>query len=165
VSTGAAWIGGTDTLRSSQAHGGGVAINYQQYPSVTGSLMSTPSLDTLPTPTPRALIADDQPDVLIALRLLLRNAGYQVEAVSSPAEVIEKIQQEQFDLVLMDLNYARDTTSGKEGLDLFDQKIGTRIELLPGFVGFKGLTERVAPIVGAAGKCFCAFGAFCAFCG
>lgn len=118
MSTGAAWIGGTDTLRSGQAHGGGVAINYQQYPSVTGSLMSTPSLDTLPTPTPRALIADDQPDVLIALRLLLRNAGYQVEAVSSPAEVIEKIQQEQFDLVLMDLNYARDTTSGQEGLDL-----------------------------------------------
>ena len=36
---------------------------------------------------------------------------------------------------------------GKEGLDLFDQKIGTRIELLPGFLGFKGLTERVAPIV------------------
>ena len=36
---------------------------------------------------------------------------------------------------------------GKEGLDLFDQKIGRRIELLPGFIGFKGLTERVAPIV------------------
>ncbi len=118
MSTGAAWIGGPGVLRSSQAHDAGDAINHQQYGSVTGSLMSTPSLDTLPTPTPRALIADDQPDVLIALRLLLRNAGYQIEAVSSPAEVIEKIQQEQFDLVLMDLNYARDTTSGQEGLDL-----------------------------------------------
>jgi sigma-B regulation protein RsbU (phosphoserine phosphatase) len=72
----------------------------------------------MPPPTPRALIADDQPDVLTALRLLLRNAGYQTEAVSSPAEVLEAIKHSQFDLVLMDLNYARDTTSGQEGLDL-----------------------------------------------
>jgi len=67
---------------------------------VTGSLMHTPSLHTLPPPTPRALIADDQPDVLIALRLLLRNAGYQTEAVTSPAEVLEAITRGQFDLVL-----------------------------------------------------------------
>jgi sigma-B regulation protein RsbU (phosphoserine phosphatase) len=88
---------------------------------VAGSLMHTPSSPTLPPPTPpppRALIADDQPDVLIALRLLLRNAGYQTEAVTSPAEVLEAIKQSNFDLVLMDLNYARDTTSGQEGLDL-----------------------------------------------
>jgi CheY-like chemotaxis protein len=88
---------------------------------VTASLMHTPSSPTLPPsapPTPRALIADDQPDVLIALRLLLRNAGYQIEAVTSPAEVLAAIQQSNFDLVLMDLNYARDTTSGQEGLDL-----------------------------------------------
>ena len=83
-----------------------------------GSLMYTPSSHTLPPPTPRALIADDQPDVLTALRLLLRNAGYQTEAVTSPAEVLDAIQHGQFDLVLMDLNYARDTTSGQEGLDL-----------------------------------------------
>src|SRR6185295_6332908 len=80
--------------------------------------MQTPSLQTLPPPTPRALIADDQPDVLTALRLLLRTAGYQTEAVSSPAEVLEAIKHSNFDLVLMDLNYARDTTSGQEGLDL-----------------------------------------------
>ena len=88
---------------------------------MTGSLMHTPSSPTLPAPTPptpRALIADDQPDVLTALRLLLRNAGYQTEAVTSPAEVLEAIQRSNFDLVLMDLNYARDTTSGQEGLDL-----------------------------------------------
>lgn len=87
---------------------------------MTGSLMHTPSSPTLPPtpPVPRALIADDQPDVLTALRLLLRNAGYQTEAVSSPAEVLEAIRQSNFDLVLMDLNYARDTTSGQEGLDL-----------------------------------------------
>ena len=56
-----------------------------------GSLMHTPNLPALPPPTPRALIADDQPDVLTALRLLLRNAGYQTEAVTSPAEVLEAL--------------------------------------------------------------------------
>lgn len=69
-------------------------------------------------PAPRMLIADDHPDVLAALRLLLRSEGWQTEAASSPAEVIEAINSRDFDLVLMDLNYARDTTSGQEGLDL-----------------------------------------------
>src|SRR6185369_6097648 len=70
------------------------------------------------SPGPRALIADDQADVITALRLLLRNAGYQTESASSPEEVLEAIKHDNFDLVLMDLNYARDTTSGQEGLDL-----------------------------------------------
>jgi len=69
-------------------------------------------------PMPRALIADDQPDILTALRILLRNAGYEITAVTSPAEVLKAIETGSFDLVLMDLNYARDTTSGQEGLDL-----------------------------------------------
>jgi sigma-B regulation protein RsbU (phosphoserine phosphatase) len=69
----------------------------------------------------RTLIADDQPDVLAALRLLLKGAGYQTEAADSPAAVLDAIQHEKFDLVLMDLNYARDTTSGKEGLDLIER--------------------------------------------
>ena len=67
---------------------------------------------------PLTLIADDQPDVATALKLLLRDAGYQTEAVTSPDAVLEAIKQREFDLVLMDLNYARDTTSGQEGLDL-----------------------------------------------
>jgi sigma-B regulation protein RsbU (phosphoserine phosphatase) len=66
----------------------------------------------------RTLIADDQPDVLSALHLLLKSEGYQTEAVTSPSAAIEAIEQRDFDLVLMDLNYARDTTSGHEGLDL-----------------------------------------------
>lgn len=69
-------------------------------------------------PMPKMLIADDQPDVLAALRLLLKGAGFQTETASSPAEVLAAIATRDFDLVLMDLNYARDTTSGREGLDL-----------------------------------------------
>ncbi|MDD2764444.1 MAG: sigma-54 dependent transcriptional regulator [Opitutaceae bacterium] len=69
----------------------------------------------------RILIADDQPDVLEALRLLLKAEGYQIETVKSPAAVIKAIEAHDFSLLLMDLNYARDTTSGQEGLDLLNQ--------------------------------------------
>jgi phosphoserine phosphatase RsbU/P len=73
------------------------------------------------TTTPRTLIADDQPDVLEALRLLLKGEGYQTEAVTTPTGVIEALKAHDFDLLLMDLNYARDTTSGQEGLDLLSR--------------------------------------------
>jgi phosphoserine phosphatase RsbU/P len=66
----------------------------------------------------RALIADDQPDVIEALRLLLKQEGYQIETASSPAGVLDNLSRSQFDVLLMDLNYDRDTTSGREGLDL-----------------------------------------------
>jgi sigma-B regulation protein RsbU (phosphoserine phosphatase) len=69
----------------------------------------------------RILIADDQQDVVRALQLLLKAHGYSTEEVSSPAELLETIAQHEFDLILMDLNYARDTTSGREGLDLLEQ--------------------------------------------
>jgi sigma-B regulation protein RsbU (phosphoserine phosphatase) len=69
-------------------------------------------------PPPRILIADDQPDVLNALRLLLKGQGYETEGVASPAELLQAVEAREFDLLLMDLNYARDTTSGREGLDL-----------------------------------------------
>jgi phosphoserine phosphatase RsbU/P len=67
---------------------------------------------------PRTLIADDQPDVLEALHLLLKREGYQIEAVNSPKAVLEKLHNREYDVLLMDLNYALDTTSGQEGLDL-----------------------------------------------
>src|SRR5512141_1653815 len=67
---------------------------------------------------PRVLIADDQQDVLMALRLLLKGEGYETESASSPAGVLAAVESRDFDAVLMDLNYARDTTSGQEGLDL-----------------------------------------------
>jgi DNA-binding NtrC family response regulator len=75
-------------------------------------------VESLIKSTPKILIADDQPDVLEALRLLLKGEGYQTESVSSPAKVLEALKARDFDAVLIDLNYARDTTSGQEGLDL-----------------------------------------------
>ena len=73
---------------------------------------------------PRILIADDQADVLEALRLLLKSEGYQIETVTSPGAILEALQSREFDLLLMDLNYARDTTSGREGLDLLSRVKG-----------------------------------------
>ena len=70
---------------------------------------------------PRILIADDQTDVLEALRLLLKGEGYQIEAVTSPAAVVTALETRDFDVVIMDLNYTRDTTSGQEGLDLLSR--------------------------------------------
>jgi DNA-binding NtrC family response regulator len=66
----------------------------------------------------RVLLADDQADIRDALRLLLKREGYETQGASSPSEVLSAIQAREFDAVLMDLNYARDTTSGQEGLDL-----------------------------------------------
>src|SRR6476660_2116928 len=67
---------------------------------------------------PRALIADDQPDVLEALRLLLKSEGFQTETVTSPSRILSALEACDFDILLMDLNYTRDTTSGEEGLEL-----------------------------------------------
>jgi DNA-binding NtrC family response regulator len=72
-------------------------------------------------PSPRLLIADDQRDVLEALRFLLRPEGFQLEAVGSPAAAMASLAEREFDAVLLDLNYARDTTSGQEGLELLDR--------------------------------------------
>lgn len=69
----------------------------------------------------RILIADDQADVLEALRLLLRREGYLVETVSSPAAVLDALRLRSFDTLLIDLNYARDTTSGREGIELLSR--------------------------------------------
>lgn len=71
--------------------------------------------------TRRVLVAEDQEDVSAALRLLLKNNGYDAEFVSSPAEALHALNGQRFDAVLLDLNYSRDTTSGSEGLDLISQ--------------------------------------------
>ncbi len=71
-----------------------------------------------PNSSYRILIADDQPDVLEALRLLLKPEGYAIDTAKSPAAVIKAVESRDYALALVDLNYARDTTSGQEGLDL-----------------------------------------------
>ena len=70
------------------------------------------------------LIADDQRDVLDALQLLLRGDDTEIVQATSPGEVIRHVGARQFDLVLIDLNYTRDTSSGTEGLDLLEQLNG-----------------------------------------
>ena len=70
---------------------------------------------------PRILIADDQADILSALKLLLKREGFDVATATSPAGVLDMAAREHVDVALVDLNYSRDTTSGEEGLELVDQ--------------------------------------------
>ena len=75
-----------------------------------------------PAPEPASvLIADDQADVIEALRLLLKNEGLETHSVNSPAAVLHALERRDFDALLLDMNYTRDTTSGREGLELLDQ--------------------------------------------
>lgn len=89
-------------------------------PTKVQEIESTAITATRPEPA-RVLIADDQADVREALRLLLKAEGYKTETVSSPNAALDAIQSGEFDVVLMDLNYQRDTTSGQEGIDLLSR--------------------------------------------
>ena len=80
--------------------------------------------------SPRVLVADDQADIVVALRLLLRDAGLDVDAASSVSEIRSRLLQADYDLLLMDLNYRRDTTSGREGLELLAE-VHAQDPLLP----------------------------------
>ena len=82
-------------------------------------------MNTLGSAESRILVADDQLDIVEALRLLLKAEGYRIETATSPAQILQAIGAKDFDAVLMDLNYSRDTTSGAEGLDLL-----TRIQAI-----------------------------------
>ncbi len=82
------------------------------------------------TTAARILIADDQSDVIEALRLLIKPEGFQIDTADSPGAVLRAIERREYDVILMDLNYARDTTSGQEGLDLL-QQIRTADETTP----------------------------------
>ncbi len=73
------------------------------------------------TSQPHILIADDQQDILEALRLLLKGEGFRIDTATSPAGILAALEEHDFDALLMDLNYTRDTTSGREGLDLLPQ--------------------------------------------
>ncbi len=84
----------------------------------------------MPEAAPRILIADDQSDVLEALRLLLKGEGYAIETAKSPSAVVKAVEGRDFAAALIDMNYARDTTSGQEGLDLLS-KLQTADPTLP----------------------------------
>jgi DNA-binding NtrC family response regulator len=76
----------------------------------------------MPDTTPiRVLIADDQQDVIEALKLLLIDEGYEVTPARSPGDALERLEAADFDLAILDLNYTRDTTSGQEGFDLMER--------------------------------------------
>ena len=76
----------------------------------------------MPEITPvRILVADDQVDILNALKFLLSDEGYEVTEARSPGEALERLEAADFDLAILDLNYTRDTTSGQEGLDLMER--------------------------------------------
>jgi len=83
--------------------------------------MSATLSSPVTTSAARILIADDQPDVIEALRLLIKPEGFQIDTADSPGAVMRAIERREYDVILMDLNYARDTTSGQEGLDLLAQ--------------------------------------------
>src|SRR5262245_40529965 len=78
---------------------------------------------------PRVLVADDAADIVEALRLLLKGAGFAVVPASSPAGVEAAVKNEELDVALLDMNYARDTTSGAEGIDLIGRVRGIDPEL------------------------------------
>ena len=78
---------------------------------------------------PHVLVADDQTDVLEALRLLLKTHGYDIDTVSSPGAVMSALEKRDYDALLLDMNYTRDTTSGKEGLDVLQQLGGLEPDL------------------------------------
>src|SRR5882757_4600519 len=85
-----------------------------------------------PVPVPRVLIADDDPDVVEALRLLLTREGFAVESATSPAAILSAVGARDFAAALIDMNYARDTTGGREGLDLLTglQKLDSTLPVL-----------------------------------
>ena len=78
---------------------------------------------------PHVLVADDQADVLEALRLLLKGNGYGAETVASPAAVLSALEKRDYDALLLDMNYTRDTTSGREGLDMLQKLQGLEPDL------------------------------------
>lgn len=84
------------------------------------AMMTQPTLSSARLAPPRVLIADDQQSISEALVFLLKMQGIHTDVVSSPAEVLQRVRERQYDLLLMDMNYEKDTTSGAEGLRLVD---------------------------------------------
>ena len=101
--------------------------------------MTPAATTTTMTRLARILVADDQPDILEALQLLLKGEDYDVETALSPAGVLLAVQSGDLDAALIDLNYARDTTSGEEGIDLLGR---IRARIRPARFGHDGVGQR-----------------------
>jgi DNA-binding NtrC family response regulator len=93
----------------------------------------------------RVSIDDDQRDVLEALRILLKGEGHQTEAVTSISGIFNALQQRDYALLMMDLNYTRDTTSGQEGLEVIP-KIQALESTLPSMVYDRTDSEDIDPV-------------------
>lgn len=93
-----------------------------------------PGVANIPSPDPitrpRVLVADDQPDILDAIRLVLKGDGFEVDSANSIDSLRARLRADRYDLLLMDLNYGRDTTSGREGLE-FLAEVHAHDPLLP----------------------------------
>ncbi len=98
--------------------------------SVNTASVNTASVNTASVNTARILVADDQSDVRIALHMLMRDAGLESDDAGDVDEVRRKLASGSYDLLLLDLNYERDTTSGHEGLELLEE-VHARDPLLP----------------------------------
>src|SRR6266566_955305 len=102
----------------------------------------------------RVLLADDQADIRDALRLLLRREGYETQGVASPAEALSAIESREFDAVLMDLNYARDTTLGqalRQASRLEAENRILRAESRPTFLAKSPAMAPVLELIGQIG--------------
>src|SRR5579862_4950164 len=97
---------------------------------------------------PRVLAADDQEPILEALELLLRPEGYKVDKVRSPGLVREALASNSYDAVLIDLNYTRDTTSGREGREILSRSRGRTHGCFPFFAP---RSNSIAPCSGRPG--------------
>ena len=88
----------------------------------------------------KILVSDDQVDVLEAIRLLLKGAGHHTETADSPRAALAAAGRASFDLVLMDMNYSRDTTSGEEGVELMRAIVAPTLIVVGELDGITGTT-------------------------
>jgi DNA-binding NtrC family response regulator len=71
-----------------------------------------------------AVVVDDDPDIALAARLALRDLFSRVETLSSPAELMPLLKKESPDAILLDLNFERGATDGREGLSFLGKVMG-----------------------------------------
>jgi DNA-binding NtrC family response regulator len=96
----------------------------------------------------RLLVADDARDILDALELLFRSEGYEVSTAASPAAVLAAVEERDYDALLMDMNYMRDTTGGTEGLDLL-----SRLQQLDATLPVVVMTSRNPSTTSVSSRC------------